>query len=315
MSKCYVCYEPLAQGQLGYHPTCAKKLFGSVRVPHLAISQAQLLDFAQKAINVGATLTGVQPKLSLDLDMQSPANRMTLVGMVGGYILKPQTPHFSQLPENEHLTMLFASTLGLPTATCGLVRLEDDSLGYLTRRFDRDSKKAKLAMEDMAQLTGVLTEYKYRSSLEKVAKAIQAYSQVPGQDKLYFLMLGWQCFLTGNADMHLKNFAMVETQHGWRLAPAYDLVNTKLAMPTDREQFALPLHGKKNRLTREDLVEYLGTEVLSLPPKVVTSALAKTQKALAQWPALIEASFLSDENKATYLAIVQERAADLHLDV
>ena len=117
--------------------------------------------------------------------------------------------------------------------------------------------------------------------------------------------------------MHLKNFSLLTDAKGVRrLSPAYDQVNTRLAMgKNENEQFALPLHGKKNRLTREDLVDYLGTEVLSLPSKVVTSALAKIQKALAQWPALIEASFLSDENKATYLAIVQERAADLHLDV
>jgi serine/threonine-protein kinase HipA len=169
-------------------------------------------------------------------------------------------------------------------------------------------------MEDMAQLTGTLTEYKYRSSIERVAKVIIAHSSVPGQDKFFYFLGTLHAFLTGNADMHLKNFALLENESGWRLAPAYDLVNTKLALPTDAEQFALPLRGKKNRLTRADLVDYLGLEVLALQPKVIENGLGKIQAGMAAWPGLISSSFLSREAKETYHQIVAERAAVLGLE-
>ena len=59
------------------------------------------------------------------------------------------------------------------------------------------------------------------------------------------------CFLTGNSDMHLKNFLLIETAEGSRkyiLSPAYDLLPVNLIMPQDKEEFALPMNGRKNNL-------------------------------------------------------------------
>lgn len=312
MNRCLVCTRPLAQADLpAYHSACAKRLFGSTRVPTLAIDKDSLKAMAARLLASRSAVTGVQAKLSLDLERVGAEQRLTVLEAGGKYILKPQTPHFEQLPENEHLTMLLAQTLEVPTARFGLVHLADGSLAYLTLRMDRTPVGKHLAMEDLAQVTETLTEGKYRSSTEKVAKAVLQYSAVPGQDKLNLFLLFLHIYLTGNADMHLKNFSLLEAPEGLRLAPAYDLVNTRLAMPSDKEVFALPLRGKKSRFKPDDLLSYLPTEVLNLPPKVAEVALRRIRQALPLWPGLIEASFLTDERKETYLALLQERTAEL----
>ncbi len=312
MNPCLVCLQPLGMADLpDYHTRCAKALFGKAGVPVLAIDKASLKDMAAKLLSARSAVTGVQAKLSLQLEKVGNSQRLTVLEAGGRYILKPQTPHFAQLPENEHLTMLLAKPMGLPTAQFGLVKLADQSLAYLTLRMDRTPAGQKLDMEDLAQVTETPTDQKYRSSIEKVAKAIAAYSAVPGQDKLNLYLLLLHNFLTGNADMHLKNFSVLETPLGLRMAPAYDLVNTRLAMPSDKEVFAMPLRGKKSKFKPDDLLTYLPTEVLGLPPKVAAVAQRKVQAALPQWPGLIAASFLSEERKEAYLELLQARTAEL----
>ncbi len=315
MDRCRICYAKLAKdAQSHYHPACARKLFGQPHPPVIDVSVATLDAIAERYIRSKGSVTGVQPKLSLGEDKGEKTKRLTVVGYSGKYILKPQSVLFKQLPENEHLTMRLAKTLILPVAEAGLVYLVDGSLAYLTLRFDRTNTGLKYGMEDMAQLTETLTEYKYRGSVEKIAKVINKYSAVAGQDKLYLFYMVLFTWLTGNSDMHLKNFSMLETAEGWRLSPAYDLINTQLAMPEDKEQFALTLNGKRNRLTKADLIDHLGSTVLELPAKVIENTQKRFNKALQTWPDLINASFLTDEAKQVYHQIVAERAAVLGLD-
>jgi serine/threonine-protein kinase HipA len=102
----------------------------------------------------------------------------------------------------------------------------------------------KLAMEDMCQLTDRMTEEKYRGSLEAVGKKILQHCSHPGLDALRFFEVNLFSFLTGNSDMHLKNFSLIRSQDGEiRFSPAYDLLPTVLLLPEDTEESALTMHG------------------------------------------------------------------------
>ena len=110
MKKCLYCYKPLKPGQIDYHPTCAKKLFGTKEAPVLPYVRKEIGDLAKKVVRAQTTLTGVQAKLSLDVNPggKNEPSRFTIVGLWGKYILKPQTDRYRCLPEIEDLTMHLA---------------------------------------------------------------------------------------------------------------------------------------------------------------------------------------------------------------
>ena len=308
MNRCLFCYQPLAENELDFHVSCSKKIFGQPLPPALPYSEADLEPLAKKVIQSQTAVTGVQAKLSLHItsnDRVEKGKRFTIVGLWGGYILKPPTALYKQMPEVEDLTMHLAGIANIKTATHSLVRLTSGNLAYITKRVDR-VKKIKLAMEDMCQLTERLTEDKYNGSYEQIGKAIQKYSATSGLDVVNFFELVLFSFLTGNADMHLKNFSLLEQPGlGMVLSPAYDLVNTALVNPSDDEEMALNLNGKKKRLKKQDFVAAMNT--LKLDEKQQENIFAKLEKAKPKWLAQIDISFLTDDFKSQYKQILIER--------
>jgi serine/threonine-protein kinase HipA len=219
--------------------------------------------------------------------------------------MKPPTEQFEALPENENLTMKLADLCGIKTAVHTLIRLQSGELAYLTKRFDRQGNR-KIHIEDLCQLTETLTEYKYRGSIEKVGKTIRTYTTNKGLDALTLFELVVFCFITGNADMHLKNFSLVRFDNGEvALSPAYDLLSTKLAMPEDVEESALTINGKKNRLKRTDFDEL--AIKLGIPAKSSERVYAKLAKKQPEMLELIEQSFLPDNMKDKYAKLLIER--------
>jgi serine/threonine-protein kinase HipA len=182
MCKCLYCYQELEEGQKDFHPGCARKFFGTRDVPLLEYRHEDLDQLAEQIIRSQTSLTGVQPKLSLNLNKHEGCSRLTIVGLWGDYIFKPQTDDYPQLPENEDLTMHLAEAAKISVVPHSLIRLADGRLGYITKRIDRTGKGEKIDMEDMCQLTLHPTEYKYKGSYEQIAKAITQYSSTP---KLY----------------------------------------------------------------------------------------------------------------------------------
>ncbi|GAB3241169.1 HipA domain-containing protein [Hymenobacter seoulensis] len=315
MSRCLSCYQPLPEGQTDYHPACSRRLFGKPVPPAFPYTEAQMLGLAEAAVRQHITVTGVQPKLTLTLAPAVAAGqpaRLTIVGALSGeYILKPPTPRYPHLPEVEDLTMHLAALARLPTVPHGLLRLEGGALAYVTRRIDR-VKGQKLAMEDMCQLTERLTENKYDGSHEQVAKAILRYSANPGLDVVNFYELVLLSFLTGNADMHLKNFSLLQSPGlGYGLAPAYDLVATALVNPADTEELALTLNGKKKRLRQADFRQAAGRA--GIDDKVVTGMFTRLVKAWPAWQAFIDHSFLPTALQKQFHALLSQRFAQLDL--
>lgn len=308
MSTCLYCYQPLVGNEQDFHASCSKKIFGQTTSPALPYSENDLEPLAKEVIKSQTAVTGVQAKLSLHItgnNKKETERRFTIVGLWGGYILKPPTALYPQLPEVEDVTMHLAQIAKIRTAPHSLIRLKSGNLAYLTRRIDR-TRKSKLAMEDMCQLTERLTEYKYHGSYEQIGKAIQKYSATPGLDVVNFLELVLFSFLTGNADMHLKNFSLLEQPGlGMTLSPAYDLVNTALVNPADEEEMALTLNGRKKKLKKQDFVAAMDT--LKVEEKQQLNIFNKMTKALPKWLELIDCSFMSAAFKAQYKVILEER--------
>lgn len=305
MCKCLYCYKELEEGQKDFHPQCARKFFGSVDAPILEYRREDLDALAAQVIQAQTSLTGVQPKLSLNLHKHEGKNRLTIVGLWGDFIFKPQTETYLELPENEDLTMHLAEVARIQVVPHTLIRLADGSLGYITRRIDRTKKGEKIDMEDMCQLTLHPTEYKYKSSYEQVAKAISNYSTTPKLDLVNYMQVLLFSFITGNNDMHLKNFSLYRPKKFYQLTPAYDLLNVAIANPKDKEELALSLNGKKSKLKLQDFLKASAT--MGIEERVTMQLIDNMRNALPIWEDLIKASFLSEEMKEAYLTLISKR--------
>ena len=305
MSKCLFCYKELGPGEVDFHKSCCKKFFGTATAPSLDYTRAQMDELAAQVIQSQTTLTGVQPKLSLNLDKHKDSQKLTIVGLWGDYIFKPQTERFAMLPENEDLTMHLAEIAKLKIVPHTLIRMKDGSIGYLTKRIDRKADGEKIAMEDMCQLTERQTENKYKSSYEQVGKAIRKYSTNAQLDMVDFLELVYFSWLTGNNDMHLKNFSLYSPTGEPVLTPAYDLLNAVLSNPADDEELALNLNGKKKRMKDADFKAAYRT--CGVPEIVFDRVKKKYVDLLPKFEEEIQRSFLSDELKTAYVELLHKR--------
>lgn len=304
---CKICLEALRDGVSDYHPYCSRKLFGSSQPPKLPYSAKDLDTLAEQVIRQHIAVPGVQPKLSLHLDRsgRSDSGRLTLVGLEGGYILKPSVERFPEMPELEHLTMRMARSLRIETAECALIDLEDGKRALIVLRMDRVNGE-KLAMEDMCQLGDKLSEEKYRGSMESVGRIILRHCTNPGFDVLRFHEVMLFCFLTGNADMHFKNFSLIRTPEGEiRFSPSYDLLPTHLLLPSDTEESALMINGKKKRLGLKNF-QACG-ESLHLTERQMANSLRRFERGLPGLLSMIERGLCSPGAKDRYRELVLDR--------
>lgn len=313
MCRCLYCYKPLSAGEVDYHKSCARKIFESSTVPVLPYTRADIKDLAREIVVASTTVPGVQAKLSLDITRSSGGEpqRFTIVGLWGRFILKPQTEQFLNLPENEDLTMHLAEAAGIKTVPHSLIRFADGELCYITRRVDRTKDGAKIAMEDMCQLSERLTEDKYRGSYERIAKLIRQHSSVPLLDVVNFWEIVLFSWLTGNADMHLKNFSLYCPSGKYISSPAYDLLSTALVMPEDDEELALTLKGKKKRIRRSDFESVMRES--GMDEKAIMNLFGRFAKVLPKWHELIEMSFLPAETKADYRQLIDTMSVRMEL--
>ena len=312
--KCLFCYQELHDGEQHYHAACAKRFFGSPVIPSMPYSQADIRELAKQVVRSHTTVTGVQAKLSMDIEHTNQISRLTIVDQGGKYILKPQTPQYPYLPEIEDLTMHLAQSVKIDVVPHALLRFDSGELCYLTRRIDRDKKGRKIAMEDMCQLTEHLTERKYKGSYEQIAKAIRKYSAAPGLDLTKYWTIVLFSWIVGNSDMHLKNFSLYAPngiEHV--LSPAYDLVNTLLVIPEDSEELALTLNGKKRKLTRQDFEQAMLASGLN--EKATSNIFDKFQRHHQQWESIIRSSFLPEDMQKTYWQLIEQRMQQLGIAI
>ncbi len=303
MNRCPITYE-LCENER-YSKKGLKLLSPNLKtLSDLEFTQEELLiESAARATKL--SIQGVQPKLSAKLNIYK--GNFELVDRYGTYILKPQNPSFPQLPENEDLTMRMGEVAGIEIPLHGMVFSKDGALTYFIKRFDRFGKKKKLAVEDFAQLAGKSRDTKYEYSMEKIVLLLDNFCTFPLLEKIKLFRLTIFNYLTGNEDMHLKNFTLITRDEKVELSPAYDLLNSTIALRNPQEEFALPLRGKKSKIRRKDLIDYWGKERLQLSDKSIQGVIDQIYFAYDKWDELIRNSFLSAEMKQKYLDLVEIR--------
>ena len=310
MSKCLYCYQELEDGQVDFHPSCARKIFGTNLVPILPYSRDNMSELAHQVIRTSASVTGVQAKMSLDVNRggkYEPA-KFTIVGLWGKYIFKPQSGKYPCLPELEDLTMKMAEAARIRTARHTLIRMADGELGYLTLRMDRGRKGEKISMLDMCQLTNRLTEHKYYGTYQQLAETIKKYSTAPMLDVQRYWEVVLFSWMTGNSDMHCKNFSLIDTGGGkYALAPAYDLLAVLLADPADTEEMAMSftVGGQKNGFDRNTFMTAFTQS--GIPATVAKKMIDRMKRNLPVWEELISNSFLPDKMKSDYHRLLNKR--------
>ncbi|HRX13323.1 MAG TPA: HipA domain-containing protein [Draconibacterium sp.] len=320
-TRCLYCYQGVAEaeqnlpaGKAGFHAVCSKKIFGSTVPPELPYSEEDMLVLAEQVVKGQKTVTGVQPKLSLGIQKIKEGefnSRFTIVGLWGEYILKPPTKYYQNLPEIEDLTMHLAEVTKIKTVPHSLIYLQSGQLAYITKRVDREKGK-KIHMEDMCQLTERLTEHKYRGSHDQIAKAVLKYSSNPGFDVVNFYEIVIFSFLTGNSDMHLKNFSLIKNDTvGYSLCPAYDMVASQLVVEGDDEELALTLNGKKKKLKYSDFI--VAMKSAGIEEKVIENIFERFNKVLNQWHKTIDTSFLPMEMQLEYHLLIDRKFKQLSL--
>lgn len=309
-NKCLYCYKPL-EASRDFHEKCSLDFFGTNIPPEIPYSLDQMDELAKNVVERSVAVPGVQPKLSMSLVKKTKENadtRLTIVGTLGGnYIFKPPSTRFQEMPQNEHLTMRIAEDFGIRVVPSSLIRLASGELAYITKRIDRTIKGEKKHMIDMFQITEAFD--KYKSSMEKVGNALDSYSSNTLLDKIFFFELALFSFITGNNDMHLKNFSMIESPVGWELAPAYDLINVAIVFPEDKEELALTLAGKRKKIKFhhfEELAIRMG-----LTNKQIRGAFKRMHKNKSKAFKWIDKSFLSAGMKNAYKIVMEERYKQL----
>lgn len=315
-NRCLYCYESLEDPKGDFHSSCSRRIFRNPIPPVLDYTEDQMLELGEKVIKSQSAVTGVQPKLSLAIEKlksKDIPDRFTIVGLWGGYILKPPSLHYRELPELEDLTMHLAELSGIKTVPHSLIKLKSGTLAYITKRVDR-TKTGKIHLEDMCQLTERLTEHKYKGSYEQIGKAIIKYSENPLLDIINYFEQVIFSFLTGNADMHLKNFSLINHPGlGYSLCPAYDMVPSALLVEGDPEELALNLNGKKRKIKRNDFIEAMNR--FKIESKSIENIFDKFQNSINKWFDFIRISFISDEMKMRFIELILQKSKQLEIEI
>ncbi len=304
MTSCPITLDPVDDGAM-FSTAGLRRLHPQLKhlLPLPMSGEEQLREARRRADKM--SIQGVQPKLSAILKPKD--GRFEIVDCNGRFILKPNPLPFEEVPANEALTMTLAATAGIEVPDHGLLPAVDGSWVYFIRRFDRVGRAARVHQEDFAQLIGAGRETKYNSSLEQVAKVVEGHCTFPAIEKAKLARVLLFCFLTGNEDMHLKNFSLVVRNGVVSLSPAYDLLNTTLVLENATEECALPLRGKKRKLSRDDWVAYLCRERLALQEPILDGILSDLSNCLGKWADIIGRSKLSSPRKERYLQLLKDR--------
>lgn len=314
--KCLYCYGPLQAGETDYHAACVRRFFGTSKAPVVPYSRENISALALQVIQASMTVAGVQAKLALDIERNArdKQDKLTIVGLWGRYILKPQSDNYLYMPELEDVTMKMASAAGISTAPHSLIRMNDGELAYITRRMDRGGDGTKYSMLDMCQLSNRLTEHKYRGSYAQLAETVRRYSSASLLDVQHFWEIVLFSWITGNSDMHCKNFSLIDRKNGlgYVLSPAYDLLAVLLTGIEDNNELAMTLSGPGveddefiGGYHRADFVEVmLESGIHERSARVMIDRLVACKD---KWFVLIGQSFLSESLQQRYQSLIEER--------
>lgn len=313
--RCLCCNEEIKEEASAYekeckwHKKCIKSFFSTPILPELVLSNEALNNIANENIKEGFTVTGVQKKLSMHLSKKNEP-RLTIVNYPNGYILKPQSDDFQNLPELEYLAMYLAKISGIKTVPFALMEM-NGTYAYITKRVDRLVNKDhadKLAMEDFCQLDLRLTIDKYKGSYERCSKIITKYSSRSAFDLTEFFLRLIFSFAIGNSDMHLKNFSLIQKNidsSEYVLSPAYDMLPVSVVMPEDKDEFALTMNGKNTHLRKKDFIIF--GERIGLSEKVTRNLMERISNKKDEYITIIQSYQLNEYLKEKLVNLLIDR--------
>ena len=302
---CLCCGKPLSgQTEGGWHRSCLRHFFGKDSIPDLSPLLSDIEEWAATALGRGNAVTGLQKKISFSLESTGRVTASTTIGDGPSFIAKTGEDRWPLLPEWEHLLMTMAGHSRIPVVPHALLSLEEASYVYLSRRIDRDGSR-RIAMEDFCQLSGKPSEQKYSGSYEYAWKKAGGFSSSPALDAIRYGEIVLFSYLTGNTDLHLKNFSLIKKEEGNRLSPAYDFIPTEVIVP--QEEMALFLSGKRKNITRDDLLAFLS----NIGVQEGEAILDRLLSLLPVWTRDVRRSFLPEEEKNRYIRFLESRVSSL----
>ena len=311
------CPGTLAAGFTTYSRTCSKRVFNGRKVNHiLPYASLQSNHNSEDSFEENATrmsISGVQEKFSI-IQLKNKI-RLTKEGEQGTHILKPipsGSKNADQIPANEHLTMQIAhQVFRIETAENALIFFGNGDPAYITKRFDVVTGGLKLAQEDFASLAGKSpqthgADYKYLGSYWDLFELMRENLPSYKVESLKLFKLLVFNYLFSNGDAHLRNFSIIETPQGdFKLSPAYDLLNSRIHI--EDKDFALdegliPARMGQGNVAKQFrlLADYAG-----IPEKQTNAIMALMVSKTEQVTNLIDASFLKDRIKRSYLQTYQ----------
>ena len=310
--RCLYCYEELSVQEKDFHKKCSLKIFSKRQPPEVDFLESELESKGLITLNKRKVITGVQLKLSVEDEKgKDNTDRLTITGLSGGYILKPQSEKYPYMPELEDLTMHLAEISGIKTVPHSLIRMKSGNLAYITKRIDRTKDNGKIHMEDMCQLTERLTENKYSGSYEQLIKLIKKFT-LRELDVINYFEVVLFSFLTANSDMHLKNFSLIYSGNDdVQLSPAYDLLPVKLILREDTEEMALSLDGKKKEITGNNFRKFFSRT--ELPEKIFYNIISKYKDITKLWYSFIQKGFIPQEIKDEYIKTIENNLSRVNI--
>jgi len=307
----------------GYGNVEFKALFGSMKVnPCLPFSRAEFFQ-SSKQHTQGMSISGVQQKLSL---RKNTKHELVVTTEGGEYILKPSPEAYPNAAENEHAAMQVSQLMGIDTAQCGLVAFKGGELVYITKRFDRRADGNKLHQEDLMQCAGLSSDNKYHLTYEEAGKLIDTVTHGKQAVILDFVRRIILAYVTGNDDLHLKNFSVQRlpdnTRHHYdKLTPNYDCLFCEafndeekgmgllalglLLDAKDSGEYFTDMYNHYGYYTGYDFLE-LGRR-LGLQEKPIRTFIAKLKTNQNNITALINQSYMPDAMKERATALVELR--------
>jgi serine/threonine-protein kinase HipA len=304
---CLVCLgqEP-DEGE--YHRACLRELFGQETLPRLPssveVTRQRIHDLIADESETKMSISGAQTKALVRVNAQG---ELEIVGPKSTHILKPPSERFGHLPANEHVTMLIGRRMGLDVPPCGLLRLDDQALVYVVRRFDRNG--AKKNTNDFCQLLGVPPEKKNDGTAEQCSQAVQACCAPPAPSLASLFRLFLVAYVLHNGDLHLKNLSVIETPDGsWRLSPAYDLVNTHFY---ERNAWCviLPIGEQRRDISRKNWLAF--AESCGLSPTAGAEVVDEVLSRIDEANALLSRSLLPPDWQRDYGRLLDKRRRSL----
>lgn len=149
---------------------------------------------------------------------------------------------------------LMAKEAEIEMTECRLLE-ENGRAHFMTRRFDREDGKGKLHIQSFCGIAhhdfNDITSFSYEQLFETMRSLLLPYTDA---EQLYRRMVF--NVMARNCDDHTKNFSFSMDKTGtWKLAPAFDICHSYRPGSTWVSQHSLSINGKRQNITRDDLLE------------------------------------------------------------